>query len=105
MPEYRLNGGEWRANEEILRIGDTLKKELNMKNEIAGGAQPWLFGKQEETEQVDLKYTVYSDVEIDGVSLALEDFDKSKITFNGKAVDMINAGYYVDESITVVNLG
>ena len=105
MPEYRLNGGEWRANEEILRIGDTLKKELNMNNEIAGGAQPWLFGKQEETEQVDLKYTVYSDVEIDGVSLALEDFDKSKITFNGKAVDMINAGYYVDESITVVNLG
>ena len=105
MPEYRLNGGEWRANEEILRIGDTLKSELNMKNEIAGGAQPWLFGKQEETEQVDLKYTVYSDVEIDGVSLALEDFDKSKITFNGKAVDMINAGYYVDESITVVNLG
>lgn len=105
MPEYRLNGGEWRANEEILRIGDTLKAELNMKNEIAGGAQPWLFGKQEETEQVDLKYTVYSDVEVDNVSLALEDFDKSSITFNGKAVDMVKTGIYVDDSITTVSLG
>ena len=105
MPEYRLNGGEWRANEEILRICDTLKAELKMENAIAGGAQPWLFGVEKETETVDLKYVIYSDVEVENVSLALEDFDKSNITFNGKAVDMIKTGVYVDDSIETVSLG
>ncbi|MBQ5824830.1 MAG: hypothetical protein IIW48_08490 [Clostridia bacterium] len=105
MPEYRLNGGEWRANEEILRICDTLKAELKMENAIAGGAQPWLFGEQKDTETVDLKYTVYSEVEVDNVTLALEDFDKSSITFNGKAVDMVKTGVYVDDSIETVSLG
>ena len=105
MPEYRLNGGEWIANEEILRICDTLKKELKMHNAIAGGAQPWLFGKQEDTETVDLKYVINSDVEVENVSLALEDFDKSTITFNGKAVDMVKTGIYVDDSIETVSLG
>ncbi|MBQ8026996.1 MAG: hypothetical protein IJ261_02645 [Clostridia bacterium] len=105
MPEYRLNGGEWRANEEILRITDALKDELKMENAIAGGAQPWLFGVEEETETVDLRYIVYSDVEVENVSLALEDFDKSSITFNGKAVDMAKTGIYVDDSIETVSLG
>ena len=105
MPEYRLNGGEWRENEEILRICDGLKAELRMKNAIAGGAQPWLFGVEKETETVDLKYTVYSDVEVDCVSFALEDIDKSTLTFNGKAVDMVSTGKYVDDSIDIVKLG
>ncbi len=105
MPEYRLNGGEWRANEEILRICDTLKAELKMENAIAGGAQPWLFGVEKETETVELKYVINSEVEADNVTLALEDFDKSSITFNGKPVDMIKTGSYVDESIETVTLG
>lgn len=105
MPEYRLNGGEWREREEILRITDTLKDELKMENAIAGGAQPWLFGVEKETETVDLKYTVYSDVEVENVALAIEDFEKSSITFNGKAVPMVSTGIYVDDSITTVALG
>ena len=105
MPEYRLNGGEWRACEEILRITDTLKDELKMENAIAGGAQPWLFGVEKETETVDLKYMVYSDVEIENATLALEDFDKSTVTFNGKAVPMVSQGIYVDDSIEKVSLG
>ncbi|MBR6620006.1 MAG: hypothetical protein IKK85_06655 [Clostridia bacterium] len=105
MPEYRLNGGEWRANEEILCITDTLKDELKMENAIAGGAQPWLFGVEKETETVELKYTVYSEVEVDCVSLALEDLDKSTVTFNGKAVDTVSTGKYVDDSIDIIALG
>lgn len=105
MPEYRLNGGEWREREEILRITDTLKDELKMENAIAGGAQPWLFGVEKETETVDLKYTIYSDVEVENVALAIEDFEKSSITFNGKAVPMVSTGIYVDDSITTVALG
>lgn len=105
MPEYRLNGGEWRANEEILRITDTLKDELKMENAIAGGAQPWLFGVEKETETVELRYTVNSAVEVDCVSLALEDLDKSTVTFNGKAVNMASTGKYVDDSIDTITLG
>ncbi len=105
MPEYRLNGGEWRANEEILRIGDTLKDELKMENAIAGGAQPWLFGVEKETETVDLRYVVNSDIEVESVSFALEDMDKSTLTFNGKPVEMVSTGKYVDDSIDIVTLG
>lgn len=105
MPEYRLNGGEWRAKEEILRITDTLKDELNMYNAIAGGAQPWLFSVEKETETVELKYTVNSAVEVESVSLGLEDLDKSTVTFNGKAVSMASTGKYVDDSIDIITLG
>lgn len=105
MPEYRLGGGEWRESEEILRIGDILKDELKMENAIAGGAQPWLFGVEKETETVDLKYVINSDVEVENVTLAIEDFDKSSITFNGRPVEMVRTGIYVDDSIETVALG
>ncbi len=105
MPEYKLGDGEWRANEEILRITDSLKAELKMHNAIAGGAQPWLFGVEKETETVALRYIISSDVEVESVSLGLEDLDKSAITFNGKAVDAVSTGKYVDDSIDVVALG
>ncbi len=105
MPEYRLNGGAWRAQEEILRICDTIKDELKMENAIAGGAQPWLFDVEKETETVELRYTFVSDVEVDSVSFALEDIDKSTLTFNGKPVEMVSTGKFVDDSIDVVALG
>ena len=106
MPRWRVNGGAWRNEEEILRITDTIKKERNLRNAIAGGAQPWVFeGECEENETVELAYTIDSTVEIDSVCLALEDLEKCEITFNGKAVDKTDLGEYVDSSIRIISLG
>ncbi len=106
MPRYRVNGGAWRDEEEILRITDTVKSELNLRNAIAGGAQPWVFdGESEETETVELEYTVDSAVCVENVCLALEDAEKCEITFNGKPVDKTVLGIYVDDSIQKIALG
>ncbi|HBL41115.1 MAG TPA: hypothetical protein DDY98_05925 [Ruminococcaceae bacterium] len=106
MPRYRINGGAWRDEEEILRITDTVKSELNLHNDIAGGAQPWVFsGENDETETVELEYTVNSAVSVENVCLALEDVEKCEITFNGKPVEKTVLGIYVDDSIQKIALG
>ena len=106
MPRYRVNGGEWRGEEEILRITDTVKKELNLRNAIANGAQPWVFDNEcEENETVELAYTIDSTVDVDNVCLALEDPEKCTITFNGSPVDKTVLGEYVDSSIQIIALG
>ena len=106
LPRWRVNGGEWRSEEEILRVTDAIKKELNLRNAIANGAQPWVFeGECEENETVELAYTIDSTVDVDNVCLALEDLEKCTITFNGKPVDKTDRGEYVDSSIRVIALG
>ncbi len=106
LPRWRVNGGEWRSEEEILRVTDTIKKELNLRNAIANGAQPWVFNNEcEENETVELAYTIDSTVDVDNVCLALEDVEKCTITFNGKPVDKTDLGEYVDSSIRIVALG
>lgn len=105
-PKYRLNHGEWREKDEILKICDKLKKELNYDAAISHGAQPWVFTDvAKENDTLELKYTVKSDVEVDCVSLALEDIEKCSVKFNGKDVNMASIGKYVDDSIDVIKLG
>lgn len=107
MPQYSLNGSEWREKEEILRICDKLKKELHYQNAIAGAAQPWIFAgeKDNESSNIKLKYVINSEVEVENAEVALEDFEETELEFNGKNVEMKPCGNYVDFSIKKVKLG
>ena len=56
-------------------------------------------------KRLSLEVKFNSDIEYDDAILALEDFDISEIEFNGRHVEKNALGYYVDFSITKVNVG
>ena len=103
--EFKLaDENEFSPQEEILRLDNICRERLGLRTRGGGVVQPWVYGEQEPISEVTLKYTFTSDIEYAGATLALEDADKAKITFNGKAVDNTIKGNFVDISIFKVNL-
>ncbi len=105
MARFKIDDGEWQPREEMLKIGDLVKKQLNMSVGASQGAQPWVFKADPPKNTVTLEMTVDSDVDIENVQLALEDANISTVWWNGEKISLEPKGYYVDFSITKVNLG
>lgn len=105
MAEWKIDDGEWQKKEETLRICVKAKEALGFSTDAIHGVQPWVMGAPEAKNTITTKMTFISDVEVENAMLALEDFEESEIIFNGNKVDKISQGYYVDFSITKVNIG
>ena len=105
MAEWKIDDGEWQGKEETLRLCVKAKELLNFSTDSIHGVQPWVMGKVEPKNTITTKMTFVSDIEVENAMLALEDFDTSEIIFNGNKIDKISQGYYVDFSITKVNIG
>jgi len=108
MPAWSLDGGDWQAREEVLRIGDGCKQKLGLENEIRRGRQPWTLKDDpgaRPTHKLKLRHAIQSKIAVDQVRLAIEDLDTLKLTWNGEAIAPISNGYYVDEAIQTVTLG
>ena len=102
---FKIDDGEWQAKEEMLRIGDAVKNQLGMSGGAAKGAQPWVFKAEAPKNTVTLEMTVESDIDVENVQLGLEDADISTVFWNGEKISLESKGYYVDFSITKVDLG
>lgn len=105
IAKWRIDDGEWQEKEEMLRICDAAKEMLGFSTAATQGAQPWCVEHQEPKNSITLEVKFNSDIEYDDAILALEDFDISEIEFNGRHVEKNALGYYVDFSITKVNVG
>ena len=105
MAEWKIDDGEWQPLEETLRLCVKAKESLGFSTDTIHGVQPWVLGNVEAKNTITTKMTFHSDVEVENAMLALEDFDESEIFFNGNKVKKISQGYYVDFSITKVNIG
>ncbi|MBE6761085.1 MAG: hypothetical protein E7551_02245 [Ruminococcaceae bacterium] len=105
MARWKIDDGEWKAKEEMLKIEVAAKKELGMSVAASQGAQPWVFKADEPVNTVTLEMSVDSEIELDNVQLALEDANISTVWWNGKQIDIKPQGYYVDFSITKINIG
>ncbi len=109
MPEYSIDGSEFEANDEILRIDMKAKKlaagDLKLMNEReVNGAQPWVLQYIPEEHSISLRYTIESEIEYTGALLAAERADRIDITFNGVKVDNKVSEYFVDEDILTIAL-
>ncbi|MBR4287006.1 MAG: hypothetical protein IKT55_04800 [Clostridia bacterium] len=105
MAQFKLRGeDEFSPEEEILRLDNICRNRLGLRKRGGEVVQPWVYGEIEPVSEVTLKYTFTSEIEYDGASLALEDAEKAKITFNGIDVDNTVTGNFVDISIFKVNL-
>lgn len=104
MAEYKLDEGEWREKEEILRLDNVFRRELGYPQRADAYAQPWIYGERKYEHRIALRFTVLSEIEMDEVKLALENAEITDLTWNGQKVSHEISGYYVDKQIKTVTL-
>lgn len=103
IAEYSVDGGAFRAAEEILKIQRLVEKELDFK---AVFDQPWADKRSDDrTHSIVFRFNIPSEIESDSVSLALEEPQYAAIRWNGASVSNEPTGWYVDEDIKTVALG
>ena len=106
MAAWRLNGGPWNGEEEILRIDRTVRTRLGLENRGAKKVvQPYVIRDTPEENVLELRYRILSEAEFDNGMLALENPEKCEIFFNREKVLPEPVGYYVDKDIQAVKLG
>ncbi len=105
MAEYQFDDGPWMAKEEILRIDNAFRKELQFPLRLEAFAQPWVHPEEEDYHHIlRLKFTIASEIVIDKPCLALENTENTQITVNGVKISNFAEGWFVDESIKKVQL-
>jgi len=106
-PGFRIAGGEWHPQREILRIDKAVRDHLGLTSRSGTMVQPWA---QEETNPksvpVALSYTFDVATVPDGqVLLGLEEPHRYQIRFNGVRVSAdAECGWWVDSSLRTVPL-
>jgi hypothetical protein len=103
MAEYALDEGAWRDKEEILRLDNTLRKELGWPLRSEAVAQPWVEHDASTPHKLRLRYTFESEIAVKGAELALENATSATVTLNAQAADQVQ-GWYVDKCIGRVKL-
>ena len=63
-----------------------------------------LLYREDKEQKIELEFDFYSEFEIDGLSLALEDIENSDILFNNVRINKEIIGYHIDKSFKCVNL-
>lgn len=104
LAEFSLDGGEFRPREEVLRIGQLLRGELELPLQSGRIAQPWVTGHKAPEHTVTLRYQIESECAVSGVKLALEQADRARILLNDASVPVRVDGWYVDTKILTVPL-
>lgn len=104
MAESRLDQGEWKKKEEILRLDNAFRTELGYPMREDAYAQPWIYGEREYEHTAALRYTIQSEVEREDVELALENEPITELIWNGEPVVHEVTGFYTDREIHKVKL-
>ncbi len=104
MCQFSVDDGEFMPEEEILRADNIARKIAGLKEREGSVAQPWVIPLETPEHTITLKFTVDSLTCVKNPVLALEDAEKAEITLNGKPVDNVVTGWYVDKSIKTVSL-
>ncbi|MBQ2956005.1 MAG: hypothetical protein IJE08_06040 [Clostridia bacterium] len=104
MAEYSMNGGEFYAADELLRIDNIARRKLNIPVRRKEVVQPYLVEKEEAKDFLTLRFRVPSEVPVSGARLALEEPGQAQIRLNGETVEIKEDGWYVDRAIKTICL-
>jgi len=103
--EWRVNGGAWSPQEELLRAHNAVRHVFGLPPREGHVAQPWVDRKKDPVlGKVELRFRISSDVAVASPRLALEDAETTEIFLDGSKVKSKVAGYFTDESIKTVLL-
>ncbi|MCL2202803.1 MAG: hypothetical protein FWB88_02545 [Defluviitaleaceae bacterium] len=105
---YAFDDGPWQGTqrgEDILRIDNLFREKLDYPPRCNAKAQPWTIKAQGEIKHhLALRFSITAETALDEVWLALENPEKTQISWNGKDVPAVPVGYYVDRSIKKIPL-
>ncbi len=105
MAEYSFDEGEWKKEEEILRIDNLFRQKLGYPLRMEALAQPWVNQKEsKKVHKLGLRFHILSEIQMEGCMLAMENPKEAGICWNGKEVVNNVCGWYVDESIKKIAL-
>ncbi len=104
IAEFAIDGGEFKPEEEILRLDNVCREALGFNERGGHVAQPWVLEPETIEHYVTLKFTINSEINYVGAELALEDAENAKIVFNGNEIPNNITGWYVDKDIKTVPL-
>lgn len=104
--DYRLDNGEWKKTEEILRIDNELRDKLGYPKRMEAFPQPWVQKEESgDVHTVELRFCIQAEEEFNDVSLAMEEADKARIIWNDRETIPEVSGWYVDECLKKIPLG
>jgi len=95
---------QWRPEDEILRIDNTLREALGIPPRRAEWPQPWLVPPTPPQHMLHLRFAIHSDIAVPTPQLAIEDVANLNIRLNGAVVDTTAVGYFVDTDIPTIAL-
>ncbi len=103
--EYALDDETYGETCEMLKLDNCIRERLHLPLRCEALAQPYI-RVQENTRphKLHLRTVFYSEVELIGCYLALEEVQDCTCTLNGQAVSMEPVGFYVDSAIATVAL-
>ena len=102
--EFAVDGGAYAPRTELLRANNEARVAIGMKPHKLGIAQPWVFGKEKIEHSISLRFTVLCEVESLSAHLGVEINEYTKITWNGKPLDLTPDGWYTDRAIATLPL-
>ena len=101
--QWRLNDGDWQPSEEILRLDNLVRKQLDLAPRTGQIAQPWCEPSDPRVlGQLELKVPLHCDVDVVDTRLAVEQPADVQIRLDGKPVEVRDMGWWVDEAIRTV---
>lgn len=102
--EFSLDGGEFRAEEEILRLDNVCRETVGYPERGGNVVQPWCIEKEIPSHKITLRFRINSDIDYAGAELAAENMETLAIRFNGKEVSNAVTGWYTDKDIKTAAL-
>ncbi len=102
VPEYSLNGGEWKKDKDILKIDNAIRDIVKWPHRGGSMCQPWAVKeeKNSKTAQVSLRYLFeIKEVPTSPCHLVMERPEKFSITLNGFELKHDEGeGWWIDKS-------
>lgn len=102
--EFSLDGGEFRTEEEILRLDNICREAVGYSERGGHVIQPWCLDEEIPSHKITLRFRINSDIDYYGAELAAEDMETLAIRFNGKEVSSKVTGWYTDKDIKTAAL-
>ncbi len=102
---HRLAGEtEWQAEDELLRVTNTVRARLGWPSNHGGVAQPWVEPPDARTAAVELRFRIDCEAPVAAPKLVLERASEAVIALDGRPVDAGVDGWWVDEDLPTVPL-
>ena len=104
LAEYAFNGGAFNSEEELLRIDNEVRRQLDIPVRRKEVTQPYLLAPETPKDRLTLRFRIPSEIPVTGAKLGLEDPQDAKIVLNGAPVGSADDGWFVDRCIRTVPL-